>query len=85
MLRTFGALPNEERARSVRGKDLRWCARHMTLDEEEELDRLCPVCRAEAEEGRCPVCGGQAVHGDCGQNAAFDEERFRTLSRGAKG
>ena len=57
--------------------DYLWCAVNLLLDSEEELDRLCPACRAEAEENRCPVCG--AAVGDRGSNPAFDMARFREL------
>lgn len=54
-----------------------WCALNLVLDGEEELSRLCPACRAEAEEERCPVCGAAA--GDWGENGGFDMERFLRL------
>lgn len=54
-----------------------WCALNLVLDGEEELSRLCPACRAEAEEERCPVCGAAA--GDWGENRGFDMERFLRL------
>ena len=41
----------------MRDRDYVWCLTHMALDQEEELSRLCPGCRARAEEIRCPVCG----------------------------
>ncbi|MCI8650957.1 MAG: molybdopterin oxidoreductase [Oscillospiraceae bacterium] len=55
-------------------RDYLWCALHLALDGEEELERLCPSCRMEAEESRCPVCG--AAVSDCGENRGFDMERF---------
>ena len=58
-------------------RDYLWCAVNLVLDGEEELSRLCPACRAEAESGRCPVCGG-AVE-DRGVNEGFDMERFLAL------
>ncbi len=58
-------------------RDYLWCALNLVLDGEEELARLCPACRAEAEEGRCPVCGG--LVGDQGVNGGFDMERFLSL------
>ena len=70
MLKAFGALPTEERARAMTHRDYLWCAVNMALDGEEELARLCPACRAEAEEDRCPVCG---------ENRGFDMERFLSL------
>ena len=58
-------------------RDYLWCAVNLVLDGEEELSRLCPACRAEAESGGCPVCGG-AVE-DRGINEGFDMERFLAL------
>lgn len=58
-------------------RDYLWCALNMALDGEEELDRLCPSCRARAEEEHCPVCG--AALGDTGVNEGFDMERFQAL------
>lgn len=55
-------------------RDYLWCAVNMALDGEEELERLCPACRMEAEENRCPVCG--AAVSEQGENEGFDMERF---------
>ncbi len=62
--------------------DYLWCALNLLLDDEEELARLCPGCRAETLAGRCPVCGAQTGGGAAGENAAFDEARFEALKRG---
>ena len=64
------------------GRDYLWCLLNLMLDEEEELDRLCPRCRAEAERERCPVCGAEKGSVTGGINAAFDPERFEALRRG---
>ena len=61
-------------------RDYLWCALNLVLDGEEELARLCPACRAEAEEERCPVCGAGAE--DQGENGGFDMERFRAMGGG---
>ena len=82
VLRAFGALPTEERARAMTGRDYLWCALHLLLDEEEVLDRLCPACRAQAEEDRCPVCGGAHGERTAETNGAFDWDRFRALREG---
>lgn len=58
-------------------RDFLWCALNLALDDEEELARLCPTCRVEAEEARCPVCG--AKRSDCGDNSSFDQSRFNAL------
>ncbi len=82
VLRAFGALPTEERARAMTGRDYLWCALHLLLDEEEELDRLCPTCRAQAQEDRCPVCGGVPGEHTAETNDAFDWDRFQALREG---
>ena len=82
VLRAFGALPTEERARAMTGRDYLWCALQLLLDEEELLDRLCPACRTRAEEDGCPVCGGEIGQADAETNGAFDWERFRALREG---
>ena len=75
VLRTFGVLPSEQRAKEMTDGDYLYCVAQMTLDEQEKLDRLCPSCRAEAEKERCPVCGAQSFE----ENAGFDEKRFEEL------
>ena len=49
VLRSFGVLPSETRAREMTDGDYLYCVLHMTLDEEERLEQLCPECRAQAE------------------------------------
>ncbi|MDD5939069.1 MAG: molybdopterin oxidoreductase [Clostridiales bacterium] len=82
MLKTFGALPTEARAREMTHRDYLWCALNLLLDSEEELERLCPACRAEAESDRCPVCG--AERSDWGENPGFDRAAFERM-RGESG
>ena len=77
VLKAFGALPTEERVGAMTHRDYLWCALNLVLDGEEELSRLCPSCRAEAQEGRCPVCGARVE--ECGENHGFDMERFRAM------
>ena len=84
MLRAFGVLPTEERARRMKNRDYLWCALNLMLDEEEVLDQQCPTCRMHAVEDRCPVCGGLKSGGEGGQNAAFDEKRYEILSKGGR-
>ena len=82
VLRCFGALPTEARARRMTDGDYLWCAVNLLLDEEEEADLLCPQCREEARKDRCPVCGrekGQMVREE---NSSFDWKRFRALRDG---
>ena len=61
-------------------RDYLWCAVNLAMDGEEELERLCPSCRMEAEENRCPVCG--AAVEDCGENLGFDRKRFLEMGGG---
>ena len=74
ILRSFGVLPSEPRARRLRRSDYFMCALHLLLDEEERLARLCPDCRAQAEASHCPACGKQWE-----ASAGFDMARFETL------
>lgn len=80
MLRQFGALPTEARAKTMKGRDYLWCLANTLVDREEELDRLCPSCRARALEARCPVCGRTEPEETV--NSAFDMERFTRLRGG---
>ena len=66
----------------MKARDYLWCVLNLILDREEELARLCPDCRARAEEIRCPVCGAPAGQEAVGENASFDLERFERLRRG---
>ena len=83
MLKSFGALPTEPRARAMKDRDFLWCLVHQLLDREEELSRLCPECRARAEEERCPVCGRlRSGWGEGAVNASFDRARFERMRGG---
>ena len=83
MLRLFGALPTEERAKKMTNRDYLWCALNLALDREEELGRLCPACRERAEEEPCPVCG--APKEGWSVNAGFDWARYEELKGGGDG
>lgn len=84
MLKQFHALPTEGRAREMKDRDYLWCLVHSLLDREEELERLCPSCRAAAEAEGCPVCGQPSrAWGEGGVNPAFDLDRFERLKGGA--
>ena len=48
---------------------------NLRLDREEQLDALCPACRADAEARRCPCCGGVLPT----VNPGFDESRYEEL------
>lgn len=77
VLRSFGVLPSERRARKMRRGDYLYCVLHLLLDEEERLERLCPDCRAQAESDACPVCGKQWEAG-----GSFDMARFEAMKGG---
>lgn len=79
MLRQFQALPTEQRAREMKSRDYLWCLVNQLLDQEEQLDRLCPACRARAQEERCPACGALTAETGAGINPAFDMKRFLEL------
>ena len=66
----------------MKARDYLWCALNLMLDREEELARLCPSCRVQAEENRCPACGSPVGEAYGGENPAFDRERFERLKRG---
>lgn len=63
-------------------RDYLWCALNLVLDDEEDLDRMCPTCRAEAERDRCPVCGGLTEQ--WGSNKNFDMARYEALKEGVR-
>ncbi len=84
-MRDFRALPTERRAREMKDRDFLWCLGQTLLDREEELERLCPDCRAKAREERCPVCGRPSgLWGEGGVNPSFDLERFEKLRGGGQ-
>lgn len=68
----------------MRDRDYVWCLSHLALDQEEELDGLCPAAAPRAEEARCPWCGGPLQPGGGAVNPAFDQERYERLRKGAK-
>lgn len=80
VLKAFGALPTEKRAREMTEEDFLWCAANLVLDGEEALAGLCPACRQAAEKGACPVCGGEI--GEAQENEAFDWARYEKLKAG---
>ena len=67
----------------MRDRDYVWCLSHLALDQEKEMERLCPACRARAEETRCPVCGAPSGQGEGAVNPAFDQERYERMRKGA--
>lgn len=83
VLKCFGALPTEERAKAMREEDYLWCAVNLLLDEEEVARQLCPQCREAAERARCPVCGRETGEMVWEENPTFDWARFQALKEGA--
>ncbi len=81
VLKTFGVLPSEQRAREMTWGDYLYCAMELMLDREEELERLCPACRARATEKRCVACGRE-TGGETGENPTFDRARFEEMKTG---
>lgn len=84
MLKQFRALPTEKRAREMLDRDYLWCLAQQLLDDEEELDRLCPACRARAEENRCPGCGAPVGEPVRENNPNFDWARFEQMKKGGE-
>lgn len=78
VLRAFGVLPSERRAREMTEADYLYCVMQLTLDGEEERKRLCPECRARAEENTCVCCGAALAE----VNPGFDEKRYEELRDG---
>ena len=78
VLRSFGVLPSEKRAREMTDGDFLYCILQMELDEQEVLDRLCPQCREESEQERCILCGQPMEQ----VNPGFDAERYEELRHG---
>lgn len=66
----------------MKDRDFLWCAANLMLDDEQELDGLCPSCRSRALEQRCFACGVPLEHTDMAVNGGFDETRFEKMKRG---
>ena len=75
VLKRFGVLPSEMRARRMTDREYLYCAAQMLLDEQEKLEAMCPACREKAKRRLCPVCGEPVPE----ENAGFDEGRFEEL------
>ena len=75
VLKRFGVLPSEGRARRMTDRDYLYCAAQLLLDEQEKLEAMCPACREKAKRRLCPVCGESVPE----ENAGFDEGRFEEL------
>ncbi len=81
VLKTFGVLPSENRAREMTEGDYLYCVLQLMLDREETLERLCPDCRSRAEQHRCGCCGRE-LNREQEVNPQFDEARFEEMKHG---
>ncbi len=77
VLRAFGVLPSERRAKQLTDGEYLYCVLQLMLDEQETFDALCPSCRQTAAEPRCRACGKPLPE----QNASFDEARYEELKK----
>lgn len=66
----------------MKDRDFLWCAVNLMLDDEQELDGLCPSCRSRALEQRCSACGVPMELTNTVVNSGFDEKRFEQMKRG---
>ena len=82
VLKAFGVLPGEERARHMTRREYLYCVLQQWLDEEEKLESLCPACRARAAQRRCSCCGAPLASGEAAENTAFDARRYRRMKEG---
>lgn len=85
VLKEFGVLPGERRARAMTDREFLYCTLQLWLDEEEKLEGMCPSCRSKAAQARCTVCGAPLADPDGAEgmeNTAFDIERFQSLQKG---
>lgn len=80
VLKNFGVLPTEKRAREMTEGDFLYCALQLMLDGEERKQKLCPSCREKLEEHRCSCCGGR-MENELGENPRFDINRFEEMKR----
>lgn len=76
VLREFSVLPGERRAREMTDSDYLYCFIQLRLDDEEQLEKLCPDCRGQLERNACPVCGQGGVRYT---NPSFDMDRFNRM------
>lgn len=82
VLKEFGVLPGEGRAKRMTDREFLYCTLQLWLDEEEKLEGLCPACRARAAQARCTSCGALLQDGEGTENTAFDLERYQALQEG---
>lgn len=51
---------------------------HMAIDNDIQLEGMCPKCHTETEQKRCNVCGDRMFDNN-EINPSFDEELFNQL------
>lgn len=79
MLKDFGALPTEKRAREMTDRDYLYCILNEWLDSEDRLSGMCPECRSRATEKRCTMCGALMADIAADVNESFDAERYERM------
>jgi hypothetical protein len=57
-----------------------WMMIHMSLDNEEQLEKICKPCQEKAKEDRCTSCNTLL---DIEVNPNFDESLFEKLKKQA--
>lgn len=50
---------------------------NITVDDEEEFEKLCSKCKNDSKQSKCSGCGKNKVDHD--NNPNFDEEKFNKL------
>lgn len=49
---------------------------NMTVDDEDEFEKLCDKCKANSENVKCAGCGDEQMHNARENNPNFDESKF---------
>lgn len=75
VLKAFGVLPTERRAKRLTQDALEQCLLQMALDDQELLRDVCPTCRESLLTRKCPICGSVQFE----ENPNFDLARFEEL------
>lgn len=56
VLKRFGVLPSEMRARHMTDREYLYCAAQLLLDEQEKLEAMCPACQGGGQKGGFVRC-----------------------------
>ena len=60
-----------------------WLYVNWRMDNDEQLERMCPKCREEAKDNsKCTRCGTKIADDNTFVNPNFDPSRFEKLSKG---